>query len=125
MTDAKVAAEAGGDGAADAWVELSHLIHDHPERGLEEERSSAWLVDFLADAGLDVETGTADLPTAFVATAGHGPLTIGICAEYDALPGIGHACGHNVIAAAAIGAGIALAAPADDLRLAVKVFGPP
>jgi len=125
MTDAKAAAKASVDGAAGALVELSHLIHDHPELGFEEERSSAWLADFLADAGLDVETGIADLPTAFVATAGHGPLTIGICAEYDALPGIGHACGHNVIAAAAIGAGIALAGLADDLGLTVKVFGTP
>src|SRR5258708_15795935 len=125
MTDAKVAAKASVDRAADALVELSHLIHDHPELGFEEQRSSAWLVDFLADAGLDVETGTADLPTAFVATAGEGPLTIGICAEYDALPGIGHACGHNVIAAAAAGARIALAGGGDELGVTVPVLGTP
>src|SRR5205807_2568152 len=57
--------------------------------------------------------------------AGSGPLTITICAEYDALPGIGHACGHNVIAAAAVGAGLALAPLADDLGLTVQVLGTP
>ena len=68
---------------------------------------------------------SCDLPTAFVATVGSGPLTIAICAEYDALPGIGHACGHNVIAAAAVGAGLALAPLADDLGMTVKVIGTP
>jgi amidohydrolase len=123
--DAKAAAKSTVAGAGAALIELSHLIHDHPELGFEEERSSAWLTDALASGGMEVETGVADLPTAFVATAGHGPLTIGICAEYDALPGIGHACGHNVIAAAAVGAGFALAGLADDLGLTVKVFGTP
>jgi amidohydrolase len=60
-----------------------------------------------------------------VATAGSGPLTLAICAEYDALPGVGHACGHNVIAAAGVGAGLALAPLADDLGLTVKVLGTP
>jgi amidohydrolase len=123
--DAKAAAKSAVDAAGDALVELSHLIHDHPELGFEEERSSAWLIDALAGGGMEVEAGVAELPTAFVATAGHGPLTIGICCEYDALPGIGHACGHNVIAAAAVGAGLALAGLADDLGLTVKVFGTP
>ena len=122
--DAKAAAQSTVAGAGEALVELSHLIHDHPELGFEEDRSYAWLTDALAGA-MEVEGGVADLPTAFVATAGPGPLTIGICAEYDALPGIGHACGHNVIAAAAVGAGLALAGLADDLGLTVKVFGTP
>lgn len=65
------------------------------------------------------------LDTAFVATAGSGPLHLGICAEYDALPGIGHACGHNIIAAAAVGAGLALADVADDLGLTITVYGTP
>jgi hypothetical protein len=76
-------------------------------------------------AGFTSRHGVAGLDTAFVATAGSGPLTIAICAEYDALPGIGHACGHNVIAAAAVGAGIALAPLADELGLTVKVMGTP
>jgi amidohydrolase len=106
-------------------VSLSHRIHDTPELGFEEERSSAWCAEMLVDAGLDVSTGVCDLPTAFSATAGSGPFTVAICAEYDALPGIGHACGHNVIASAAIGAGRALAAVADDLGLTVRVLGTP
>ncbi len=78
----------------------------------------------LAAAGFDVEHG-CDLPTAVRATIGTGPLHIGICAEYDALPGIGHACGQNIIAAAAVGAGAALGDLADDLGLTVTVLGTP
>src|SRR5512135_3203528 len=118
--DAKAAAQDVVDGSATALVDLSHRIHSDPELGFEEEHASTWLADCLTAGGLEVTSGIADLPTAFVATAGHGPLTIGICAEYDALPGIGHACGHNIIAAAAAGAGLALAALADDLGITVK-----
>ena len=113
------------DAAADSLVELSHRVHSHPETAFEEELSSRWVAEALSEGGFDVETGVADLPTAFVATAGSGPFTIGICAEYDALPGIGHACGHNVIAAAAVGAGLALAPLADELGITVKVLGTP
>ena len=91
--------------AGDTLVELSHLVHANPELCFEEEKSSAWVAGALADGGFAVESGVCDLPTAFVATAGSGPLHIAICAEYDALPGIGHACGHNIIAATAVGAG--------------------
>ncbi|MCU1492058.1 MAG: amidohydrolase [Acidimicrobiaceae bacterium] len=110
---------------ADELVALSHRIHAHPEISFEEDRAAAWCGEALSDAGFDVEAGSAGLPTAFVATAGSGPLTIGICCEYDALPGIGHACGHNVIAASAVGAGLALAELADDLGITVKVLGTP
>jgi amidohydrolase len=72
-----------------------------------------------------VEKGVADLPTAFVASAGSGELAIGLCAEMDALPDIGHGCGHNVIAASAVGAALALAPFADELGLTVRVFGTP
>jgi len=72
-----------------------------------------------------VQHGTAGLDTAIVAEYGTGPLTVSICAEYDALPGIGHACGHNIIAAAAVGAGLALAPLADELGLTVRVLGTP
>jgi len=106
-------------------VALSHRIHAHPELCFEETRSSAWTAGVLADGGLDVETGVGGLDTAFVARAGSGPLHLAICAEYDALPGIGHACGHNIIAAAAAGAGLALAPIADDLGLTVSVIGTP
>src|SRR3954452_17062696 len=123
--EAKDAAKAEVDRARDALVELSHTVHGHPELAFEEERSSAWAADALAGGGFDVEGGVCDLPTAFVATAGSGPLTIGICAEYDALPAIGHACGHNIICAAAVGAGLALLPLADDLGITIKVFGTP
>lgn len=122
---AKDAALRRVDAAAEGLVELSHRIHDHPELGFEEELAAGWCAAELEDAGLAVRRGVCDLPTAFEATAGSGPFTIAICAEYDALPGIGHACGHNVIAAAAVGAGLALAALADDLGITVKVVGTP
>jgi amidohydrolase len=106
-------------------LELSHRIHANPELGFEEEKACAWLGDALADAGFDVRRGVCNLPTAFVARAGSGPLHIAICAEYDCLPEIGHACGHNMIAAMAAGAGIAAAKVADDAGLTVSVIGTP
>src|SRR4051794_19547070 len=123
--DAKAAAQDEIRKAEGALVELSHTVHAHPELAFEEERSSHWAADALAGGGFAMDFGVCDLPTAFVATAGSGPLTIGICAEYDALPAIGHACGHNIICAAAVGAGLALAPLADDLGITVKVFGTP
>lgn len=111
--------------AREDLVALSHRIHAHPEVGFEEERAAAWLCESLADAGLAVERGICDLPTAFVARAGRGPLHVAICAEYDSLPGIGHACGHNIIAASAVGAALALAKVADDVGLTVSVIGTP
>jgi amidohydrolase len=125
VTDPKEAARATVADAAGTLVDLSHRIHSHPELNFDEHRSSAAVAEVLTAGGFSVESGVAGLPTAFVATAGHGPVTVGICAEYDALPGIGHACGHNIIAAAAAGAGLALAPLADDLGLTVKVFGTP
>jgi amidohydrolase len=123
--DRKVVAQKIVDGAREQLVGLSHRLHAHPELAFEEVRSSARVADLLDRGGLDVEMGVCDLPTAFAARAGHGPLHIGICAEYDALPDIGHACGHNVIAAAAVGAGLALAELADELGIRVTVFGTP
>jgi amidohydrolase len=123
--DPRAAAAATVHRAAEGLIALSHGVHADAELAFEEHRSSARLVSALDAAGLEVETGVAGLDTAFVASAGSGPLTIAICAEYDALPGIGHACGHNVIAAAAVGAGLALAPLADDLGLTVKVIGTP
>jgi len=106
-------------------IDLSHRIHSTPELGFEEEKASVWLSEMLDDAGFEVTKGVAGLPTAFVARAGSGPLHIGICAEYDCLPGIGHACGHNIIGASSVGAGIATAAIADELGLTVTVLGTP
>ena len=122
---AKAAARSAFDRVEPELVELSHRIHAHPEIKWEEERASAWLGDALAGYGFTVESGICDLPTAFQARVGSGPLHVVVCAEYDALPGIGHACGHNIIAATAVGAGVALAEVADDLGLTVRVMGTP
>src|SRR5204863_163030 len=100
------------DRLADDLERLSHRIHESPELAFKEEKAHAWLTEFLAKHGARVERGVGGLATAFRATipgSGAGP-TIAIMAEYDALPGIGHACGHNVIATAGVGAGAALAA---------------
>jgi amidohydrolase len=106
-------------------VDLSHRIHAHPELGHEEERASTWLAELFADAGFHVDTGICNLPTAFRARQGSGRLNLALCAEYDALPGIGHACGHNMIAAAAAAAALGLRAILDDVDLTVTVMGTP
>ena len=123
--DAKAGIQEHINGIQTQLLEMSHRIHAHPEIGYEEEQSCAWLSEALTDAGFHVDTGICDLPTAFVARAGQGPLHLAICAEYDCLPGIGHACGHNIIAAMALGAGIAAARVADDVGLTVSVIGTP
>jgi len=109
----------------DALIALSHRIHAHPELAFEEERASLWCAEALDAAGFAVRRGVCGLPTAFVARAGSGPLHVALCAEYDCLPGIGHACGHNLIAAMSVGAGIAAARVADDVGLTVSVIGTP
>jgi amidohydrolase len=113
----------------DAWhsqiLELSHRIHANPEKGFEETRAASWVSEVLSEAGFEVKTGICGLPTAFSAKKGSGPVHVAICAEYDALPGIGHACGHNIIAAAAAGAGIAASAVADAAGLTITVIGTP
>lgn len=111
--------------ATDELIGLSHAIHAEPELAFEENRSVAKTLAPLAAAGFEIETGVANLPTAFRARYGSGELTVGICAEYDALPEIGHACGHNIIAASAVGAGLGLAEVADALGITVLVFGTP
>jgi amidohydrolase len=106
-------------------IELSHALHADPEIGFEEYRSAGRVAACLEDLGFAVERGICDLPTALRASRGRGDLRVGICAEYDALPGLGHACGHNIIAAIAVGAAAALAEVADDLGLEVTVLGTP
>jgi amidohydrolase len=125
VADAKEAARERVTQARDELVALSHRIHANPELGFEEEQACAWLCELLEGAGLQVQRGVGDLPTAFAARAGSGPLHVVVCAEYDALPAVGHACGHNVIAAMAAGAGMALARVADDAGLRVTVLGTP
>jgi amidohydrolase len=106
---------------------LSQRIHDNPELGYQETKACAWLAEFLGSQGFKVEKGVGGVETAFRATieTGDGP-TIAILCEYDALPGIGHACGHNVIAAAGAGAGAGLAAVRGQLPGGrVQVIGTP
>ncbi len=111
--------------AAGDLIALSHSIHAGPELAFEETKSAAKTIELLAQRGFSVEREVADLPTAFTASFGSGELVIGICAEYDALPGIGHACGHNIIAASAVGAALGLADVADRLGITVRVIGTP
>jgi amidohydrolase len=106
-------------------VALSHSLHAQPELAFEEFASSAKVADLLEQAGFMVERGLCDLPTAFRASFGNSSLSVGFCAEYDALPEIGHACGHNIIAASAAAAAIGLAAVAAECHVRVVVLGTP
>ena len=115
------------DRLGDELESLSHRIHEHPELGYQEVQAAGWLSDFLERQGFKVERGVAGVETAFRGTVdtGEGP-TIAILCEYDALPAIGHACGHNVIATAGVGAGAALATLRDRLpKGRVQVIGTP
>lgn len=123
--DLKAAAQAHFTTVRSQMIALSHRIHAHPELGFEEEHASTWLAETLDGAGFTVTKGICDLPTAFMAQAGSGPLHLAICAEYDSLPGVGHACGHNIIAAMSVGASLATAALADDLGVTIHVIGTP
>src|SRR3954462_3150229 len=106
-------------------VELSHSIHAEPELAFAEHRSCAKTQALVAERGFQVTAAPGGLDTAFRADFGSGSLVVGICAEYDALPGIGHACGHNIIAASAVGTALALADVADALDLTVVLLGTP
>ncbi len=113
------------DARADALVAASREIHAHPELNYEEHFAHDLLTDLLADEGLEVERGAYGLDTAFVARAGSSGPTIAVLCEYDALPGIGHACGHNIIATAGLGAGLAAASVAEQVGARVVVLGTP
>jgi len=123
--DAKSGAREILETQRDRLVALSHRIHANPEIGWEEEKASAWVAEAMADAGFKVERGVFGMPTALIARAGKGPLHLAFCAEYDSLPAIGHACGHNVIAAMSVGAAIAAAKIADDAGLTISLIGTP
>ena len=115
------------DRLGDDLERLSHMIHDNPELGYQEVKAAGWLTAFLSTQGLQVERGIGGVDTAFRATieTGVGP-TIAIMCEYDALPAIGHACGHNAIATAGAGAGAALAAVRASLpKGRIQVIGTP
>ncbi|MER7759189.1 amidohydrolase [Streptomyces sp. NPDC097619] len=109
----------------EAVLGLSHALHADPELAYEEHRAARRIARLAERAGFATELGAFGLPTAVRATVGTGDLVIGICAEYDALPGIGHACGHNVNGAASVAAALALAPLADELGLTVELLGTP
>ena len=119
------AIRSGVDRVRDRILALSHDLHAHPEIAWEEVRSCARVAGELSDAGFAVEERFTGLETAFLATCGTGPLHLAVCAEYDALPGMGHACGHNVISAISTGAAQALSPWVDDLGITLSVFGTP
>jgi amidohydrolase len=112
-------------GLRDRIVDISHDLYEHPEIAWKEHRSASVLADELELHGFAVEREYLGLETAFDARAGDGDLTLAVCAEYDALPGLGHACGHNIIAASAIGTAALLAPYLDDLGVALRVIGTP
>src|SRR2546426_4117916 len=115
------------DAAADQLIGLARRIHATPEIAFQELKASQWLSDTLESHRFAVQRGIADLPTAFRAEVSGGPggPSVAFLAEYDALPEIGHACGHNLICTAALGAGIGLAAVASKLAGKVLVLGTP
>ncbi|MFC2040372.1 M20 family metallopeptidase [Chloroflexota bacterium] len=113
------------DSVAPELQSLSRQIHDNPELAFKEYQASGLLVTALTRHGYTVKSGLAGLETAFKATYGQGKPVIAFFAEYDALPGIGHACGHNIICTAAIGAAIAAKAVADTFGCTIRVIGTP
>ncbi|TRO61898.1 M20 family peptidase [Candidatus Bathyarchaeota archaeon] len=106
-------------------IKISNKIHAEPELGHQEYKSSKLLVDELEKYGYSVKYDVAGMKTAFIATKGKGSPKIGILAEYDALPGIGHACGHNLIATSALGAAIGLSDLVDEMGGTIIVYGTP
>ena len=105
--------------------ELSLKIHSNPELAFQEVKASTWLTQYLEGNGFSIERGICELPTAFRGSYGQGKPAIAIMAEYDALPGLGHACGHNLIAACAVGAGVASKLAVDRFGGSVLVIGTP
>ena len=114
------------DNRAADLISISHEIHAHPELNYEEKFAHDRLTQYIADSKIKVDRGAFELETAFDASVrgGSGP-TVAVLCEYDALPGIGHACGHNIIAAAGLGAGVALSAVAEVCGGNLRLMGTP
>ncbi|MEK7693717.1 MAG: M20 family metallopeptidase [Chloroflexota bacterium] len=132
MTTTSTRIDAAKDRARDAvdhiaaeLVRISREIHAHPELAFKEHHAVSQLVPFVKTQGFDVQTGVYGMETAFRGEWGHGPVTIAVCAEYDALPEIGHACGHNLIATAGVGAAVALIKSIDPADARVVILGTP
>jgi len=105
--------------------QLSLKIHSSPELGFQEVKAAAWLTQYLEKNGFSIERGICELPTAFRGSYGRGRPAIAILAEYDALPNLGHACGHNLIAAVAVGAAVASKLAIDQFGGSILVVGTP
>lgn len=112
-------------GNADMLIATSHDIHDHPELSFQEKRSARVLGELAKEHGFAVEYGKYGIDTSFEAVYGTGDFRVVVCAEYDSLPNIGHACGHNIICTAALGAAFALKEVADELGMTVVLLGTP
>lgn len=123
--DLKLAACSEVDRQSAALIGLSRRIHENPELSFKETQASAWLAEYLSSLGFDVERGAYGLETAFSATKGSGEPRVAFICEYDALPEIGHACGHNVIAAAGAGAAAGLGAVIERMKGSIRVLGTP
>ncbi len=106
-------------------AELSLKIHANPELGFQETKAAGWLTRYLEENGFSVEPGICGLPTAFRGSYGQGKPSIAILAEYDALPKLGHACGHNIIAACAVGAAVAAKPAIDQFGGTILAIGTP
>ncbi|MED5565567.1 MAG: M20 family metallopeptidase, partial [Pseudomonadota bacterium] len=110
---------------SDALISASHAIHAKPELAFEEHFAHGLLTDRVEEAGLPVERGACGLDTAFISSFGDTGVEVGILSEYDALPGIGHACGHNIIATSGLGAALALSKLGAALPGRVRYLGTP
>ena len=129
LMDLKSRVAAAVEAARDEIIDLSHRIHANPEPAFEEHQAATWIAELLRRHGFEVEHPAGSLATAVRAVypggrGGKDPR-IGILAEYDALPGLGHGCGHNTMAASGVGAAIALAAVAGELRGEIVFLGTP
>jgi amidohydrolase len=115
------------DARREQLIQIADTIHANPELGFEEFKAASLLTGVLEESGFSVERGVAGMETAFIATMQGQAETpvVALLAEYDALPGLGHACGHNIIAAAAVGAGLALRAALSELAGSIQVIGTP
>jgi amidohydrolase len=125
IAHAKARTEAAFSNVESDLRDISQWMYDNPETAFEEKETSARLVAFLRDNGFAVEYPAFGLDTAFDASVGSSGPEVVVCAEYDALPEVGHACGHNIIATAGLGAGVALAPLVDELGIRVRVLGTP
>jgi amidohydrolase len=125
LDQAKARAQQVIDAISDELRMVSLEIHGHPELNFEEHHAHRVLTDYLEGKGFHVQRGAFEMATAFQAVAGSGTPTVAILCEYDALPGIGHACGHNLIAAAGVAAGVAVKEVLGEGSGTVLVLGSP